>query len=95
MLWKGANLEERRKLLLRMLDAVYVDVKKTRSISTIKPKPPFIPVFQVAVLTEGSSIQLYKQTHLLPGVDMGRVSGGGEGGSNSPSKKELPAPLQA
>ncbi|MCH1932419.1 hypothetical protein L9G16_19930, partial [Shewanella sp. A25] len=26
-LWSGANLEERRKLLLTMLDAVYVDSK--------------------------------------------------------------------
>jgi site-specific DNA recombinase len=94
-LWKEANQEERRKLLLTMLDAVYVDAKKTRPIVTIKPKPPFIPVFQVAVLKEGSSIQLYKQTHPLPRVDMGRVSGGGEGGSNSPSRKKLPAPLQA
>ena len=83
MLWKGANLEERRKLLLTMLDAVYVDAKKTKSIVTIKPKPPFMPVFQVAVSREGSAIQLYQQTHPLPRADMGRVSGGGEGGSNS------------
>jgi len=72
-----------------------MDAKKTRSIVTIKPKPPFMPVFQVAVLREGSAIQLYQQTHPLPEVDMGRVSGGGEGGSNSLSKKKLPAPLQA
>ena len=94
-LWKGANLEERRKILLTMLDAVYVAAKKTRSIVAIKPKPPFLPVFQVAVSKEGSTIQLYQQTHPHPRVDMGRVSGGGEGGSNSLSKKKLPAPLQA
>ncbi len=95
MLWKDANLEERRKLLLTMLDAVYVDAKKTRSIVTIKPKPPFIPVFQVAVSKEGANIQLYKSTYPLSRADINRVSGGGEGGSNSPSRKKLPALLQA
>ncbi len=29
VLWASANLEERRKLLLTMLDAVYVDAKNT------------------------------------------------------------------
>jgi site-specific DNA recombinase len=29
-LWEKANQEERRKLLLTMLDAVYVDAKKTK-----------------------------------------------------------------
>ncbi|MDP2954273.1 MAG: recombinase family protein, partial [Chloroflexota bacterium] len=47
-LWAGANLEERRKLLLAMLDAVYVDAKEEKRIVAIKPKPPFRPVFQVA-----------------------------------------------
>jgi hypothetical protein len=45
LLWANANTEERRKLLLTMLDAVYVDAKKTNSIIAIKPKPPFKPVF--------------------------------------------------
>ena len=31
-----------------MLDAVYVDAKKLKSIVAIRPKPPFKPVFQVA-----------------------------------------------
>jgi len=60
-----------------------VDAKKTRSIVTIKPKPPFMPVFQVAVSKEGSNIQLYKSTYPLSGADINGVSGGGEGGSNS------------
>ena len=46
-LWSGANLEERRKLLLTMLDAVYVDSKENMIIA-IKPKAPFKPVFEVA-----------------------------------------------
>ncbi len=31
-LWEQANPEEQRRLLLTMLDAVYVDTKKTKSI---------------------------------------------------------------
>jgi len=52
----GATLEERRRLLLTMLDAVYVDAKEEKRIVAIKPKPPFRPVFQVATTREGSGI---------------------------------------
>jgi site-specific DNA recombinase len=55
-LWSKANDEERRKLLLTILDAVYVDAKKTKSIVAIKPKPPFKPVFQVVASKKGSDI---------------------------------------
>ncbi len=47
-LWTKASQEEQRKLLLAMLDAVYVDTKQTKMIVGIKPKPPIRPVFQVA-----------------------------------------------
>ncbi len=57
-LWAGASLEERRRLLLTMLDAVYVDAKEDRSIVAVKPKPAFRPVFQVAVTREGSGVVL-------------------------------------
>jgi len=40
-LWSEANLAERRKILLAMLDAVYVDAKEEKRIMAIKPKPPF------------------------------------------------------
>ena len=40
-LWANTNTEERRKILLTMLDAVYMDAKKSKSIIAIKPKPPF------------------------------------------------------
>ena len=60
-LWAEANLEERRKLLLTMLDAVYVDARKTKSIIAIRPKPPFKPVFQVAVAKEGSEIRIINE----------------------------------
>ena len=46
-LWAGANLEERRKLVLAVFDAVYVDTK-TRSVVRIKPKPAFRAVLEVA-----------------------------------------------
>jgi site-specific DNA recombinase len=53
---KEANEQERRKLLLIMLDAVYFEAKKTKSIVLIRPKPPFRPIFQVAVRKAGSDI---------------------------------------
>jgi site-specific DNA recombinase len=60
-LWSAANLEERRKLLLAMLDAVYVDAKKYKSIVAIKPKPPFIPIFRVAVSKKESDIRIINE----------------------------------
>ena len=57
-LWAGANLQERRKLLLTMLDAVYVDAKEDKCIVAIKPKPPFRPIFQVATIREGSVVYI-------------------------------------
>ena len=47
-LWSQTNLEERRKLLQTMLDAIYFDTKNSKSIIAIEPKPPFRPIFQVA-----------------------------------------------
>ena len=60
-LWAKANLEERRKLLLTMLDAVYVDIKESKSIVAIQPKAPFRPVFEVATTREGSGVLLIKE----------------------------------
>ena len=59
-LWVGANEEEKRKLLLTMLDAVYVNTKEDRSIVAIKLKPPFRPTFEVATTSEGSDVILTK-----------------------------------
>ena len=42
-LWKQADLGERRKLLLPMLDAVYVDTVNEKSIIAIRPKSAFLP----------------------------------------------------
>jgi len=54
-------MEERRKLLLTMLDTVYVDAKETKSIIAIKPKPPFKPILQVAASREKSDIRILNE----------------------------------
>ena len=59
-LWSLANLEEKRKLLVSMLDAVYVDTKNNLIVA-VKPKPPFKPVFQVAASREGSDIHILNE----------------------------------
>ena len=59
-LWSGASLEERRKLLMTMLDAVYVDSKED-TIVAIKPKAPFKPVFGVATTRKGSEVALFHE----------------------------------
>ncbi len=38
-LWKAATLAEMRKLLLTMLDAVYVDTVDEKAIVAVRPKP--------------------------------------------------------
>ena len=60
-LWAEANMEEPRKLLLTMLDAVYFDTKQTRSIVAVKPKRRFRPIFQVAATRDGSGIYITKE----------------------------------
>ena len=40
-LWASADLAERRRLLLTVLDAVYVDVRDPSAVMTIKPKAAF------------------------------------------------------
>ena len=57
-LWAGATEEERRRLLVTILDAVYVDAKDERRIVAIRPKAPFRAVFQVATTREGSEVAL-------------------------------------
>ncbi len=55
-LWAEANPEERRKLLLTMLDAVYVDSKEERAIVAIRPKSAFRSIFQVVTSREESGL---------------------------------------
>ncbi|BCT56466.1 serine recombinase [Dehalococcoides mccartyi] len=60
-LWNKATLSEQRKLLVNMLDAVYIDFKKSKSIIAVKPKPPFKPIFQVAVSKKESKIRIVNE----------------------------------
>jgi len=60
-LWSSANEEEKRKLLLTMLDAVYIDAKQTKSIIAIRPKPPFRPIFWVAATRQGSNVRIVNE----------------------------------
>ena len=55
-----ATLQERRKLLLTMLDGVYIDSKEEKRILAIKPKPVFKAIFQIADTLEDSGIILLK-----------------------------------
>jgi len=49
-LWAAADLSERRQLALRVLDAVYVDIRQPNAPVTIKPKAAF-----AAVLAAGTT----------------------------------------
>ncbi len=40
-LWEKADLAERHRILLTMLDAVYVDTVEEKSVVALKPKPAF------------------------------------------------------
>ncbi len=53
-----------------MLDAVYIDAKLTRSIVAIRPKPPFIPIFQVAVSKKEADIRILNERLKVPSVFM-------------------------
>jgi site-specific DNA recombinase len=87
--WEKANTEERRKLLLTMFGAVYVDAMKIKSIVATKQKPPFKPVFQVAAFREGSDIRILNEP--LNGSSVFLVETG-EG--RSPSYRTIPSLLE-
>ena len=68
-MWEQANLAEQRKLLMTMLDAVYVDTVEEKCIVAIRPKPAFQPLFEIATTREGSDVVLINdppQTHFEP-----------------------------
>ena len=44
--WSNATKEERRDMLRLMLEAVYVDME-TASVTALKPKPAFLPLFKL------------------------------------------------
>ena len=61
MLWEKANLMEQRKLLMTMLDAVYVDTVEEKSIVAIRPKPAFQHLFEIATTREGGDVVLMNE----------------------------------
>ena len=60
-LWREANLPERRKVLMSMLEAVYVDTVEEKAIVGICPKPAFMPLFEIATTREGSDVFLINE----------------------------------
>ena len=64
VLWEKADLAERHRILLTMLEAVYIDTVDEKSIVAIKPKALFKPIFQVAMMKEGSGIVLVSDRDL-------------------------------
>ena len=57
-LWGQADLADRRRILLTMLDAVYVDTVDERRIVAIRPRPAFRPLLEIATMRAGSGIVL-------------------------------------
>ena len=55
-------LWERRKLLLSMLEAVYVDTVEEKAVVAIRPKPAFRALFEIATTREGSDVVLINET---------------------------------
>ena len=63
-LWGKADLGERRRILLTMFDAVYVDHVEEKRIVAIRPRPAFRPLFEIATTREGSGIVLVSEKDL-------------------------------
>jgi site-specific DNA recombinase len=63
-LWAEANIQERRRLLLSMLDALYFDLKGSKALIAVRPKPPFKSIFQMAASKEGSGIRIVNEPYL-------------------------------
>ena len=53
---------EKRKLLMAMLDAVYVDTVEEKAVVAIRPKPAFRPLLEMATTSAGSGIVLINET---------------------------------
>ena len=60
-LWASATLSEQRKILITMLDAVYIDAKADKRVVAVMPKPPFRPIFQVASGKKDSKIHIINE----------------------------------
>jgi len=61
-LWEKATAEERRKILLGMLDAVYLDLAQGKGIVGVSPKPVCRALFESVESREEAKLQLLKKT---------------------------------
>lgn len=62
-LWAEATFKEQIKLLLIVMEGVYIDAKQTKSIMEIRPKTPFKPIFQVVGTNKGSALSSSESIH--------------------------------
>ena len=60
-LWEKATVGERRRILLTMLEAVYVDAIEAKAIVVIRPKAAFMPLFEIATTRDGGDVILIKE----------------------------------
>ncbi|MFQ6026165.1 MAG: recombinase family protein [Dehalococcoidia bacterium] len=65
-LWGAAELGERRKILMTMLEAVYVETVDERSMVALKPKPAFQALFQIATTKADSGVILFPDNQKAP-----------------------------
>ena len=61
------DLEEGRRILMTMLDAVYVDTVEEKRIVAIRPRPSLRPLLEIATTRESSGIVLITETPPEPG----------------------------
>ena len=86
-LWTEAKMEERRKLQLLMLAAVYFDSKTSKTLVAVSPNPPFKPVFQVAASKEASAIRIINEPYLGSSVFLVEA---GESRTPRPTPDDIP-----
>ena len=60
-LWEEADLGEQHRILMTMLDAVYVETVEEKCIVAIRPKPAFQALFQIATTKKGSGVYLINE----------------------------------
>ena len=92
-LWGLTELSERRKLLLAMLEAVYVGTVEEKAILAIRPRSAFMPIFEVATTQEQSNVVLIREKI----ASEPSMAGGNQsvflvetGGSRTPRPRESP-----
>ena len=84
VLWQEADLTERRKLLMAMLDAVYVDTVEEKSVVAIRPEPAFRPLPEMAATSARSGIVLINETPRTPKAQRpNHCALGGDGGGHN------------